>query len=274
MPYIGVSAIFSPTMMKGFDLSPCPYCRRLHHLLSQITFWTAEMCIPVGKLFVSHISNPLHLSENVTRKGVSQRIPTSHGPKSDWFITWSDGPPVVVVLWFLCHCPTSPVLQLSDPNHQNPSSFLYMQVSWNRGTPNNHPFLDGIFHEINPPFWASPMTMVQPPYFSCQNLLGISPFPMSHVWYPEISWEKSQRRGPLIDGYPKQKKHFFVGISRRNHPLFWGNPVDELATHYHPLSSIINHILTIQLLGYPPMFKTQCVTINHWVKSHFKLMVI
>ena len=42
---------------------------------------------------------------------------------------------------------------------QVPMVYVYMEVSWNRGTPSHHPFLDGIFHIISQPFWGSPMTM-------------------------------------------------------------------------------------------------------------------
>ena len=46
-----------------------------------------------------------------------------------------------------------------------PPTRLYMVVSWNGGTPSHHPFVDGIFHEINHPaselgdppwLWKSP----------------------------------------------------------------------------------------------------------------------
>ena len=37
-----------------------------------------------------------------------------------------------------------------------------MVVPWNRGTPGHHPFLDGIFHEINQPFWIPPF--METPY--------------------------------------------------------------------------------------------------------------
>ena len=35
----------------------------------------------------------------------------------------------------------------------------HLVVSWNRGTPSHHLFLDGIFPNKNHPFWGTPMTM-------------------------------------------------------------------------------------------------------------------
>ena len=39
----------------------------------------------------------------------------------------------------------------------------YMVASYNQGTPSYHPFLDGIFPEINRPFWGT-LHLWKPPY--------------------------------------------------------------------------------------------------------------
>ena len=56
-------------------------------------------------------------------------------------------------------------LQLHKVHQQFPTMcihiMMHMGVSWNRATrlrgyPVHHPFIDGIFHEINQPFWGHP----------------------------------------------------------------------------------------------------------------------
>ena len=46
------------------------------------------------------------------------------------------------------------------------------EVSWNGGTPGSHPFSIGIFHEINQPFWGSP---IEPPRY-CQGIQAPASF--------------------------------------------------------------------------------------------------
>ena len=44
-----------------------------------------------------------------------------------------------------------PTLRKGDPKHQMGLELIYLGGSTNGGTPSSHPFLDGIFHEINHP---------------------------------------------------------------------------------------------------------------------------
>ena len=52
-----------------------------------------------------------------------------------------------------CEIITSPPKLVGPPNRTG--GYVQMVVSWNRGTPSHHPFLDGIF-SINHPLWGYP----------------------------------------------------------------------------------------------------------------------
>ena len=71
----------------------------------------------------------------------------------------------------------------------------HMEVSWNRGTPSHHPFLDGIFHEINQPFGGTPIS--GNPHIStiyhvfwcfllmwCRNVQDTSNHSYLYLWHP------------------------------------------------------------------------------------------
>ena len=54
--------------------------------------------------------------------------------------------------------------------------YTYMMVSWNRGTPSHHPFIDGVFPNKNQPFLRYPI------YGNSQmNNMGIYPLVMEKV---------------------------------------------------------------------------------------------
>ena len=92
-------------------------------------------------------------SSDLHRSRSSER--PSHG-RSGW---WVDA------LFFAGHGPTAATGDQCRPGPRFLSERVHVVVSWNRGTPSHHPFLDRIFHEMNRPFGDTPMTMEPPMWF-------------------------------------------------------------------------------------------------------------
>ena len=95
---------------------------------------------------------------------------------------------------FLNHGMEEASKKSDNPNHRYIVDG-YMGVSWNRDTPSHHPFLDGIFPEINQPFWGSPMTMETPtidPSLVAPRTFSPRPMPPSSL----TSWIAHFRAAP------------------------------------------------------------------------------
>ena len=60
--------------------------------------------------------------------------------------------PTNIIYWMISCSQISSTISIPSRTH----SHRNMEVSENGGTPSSHPFIDGIFHEINHQFWGTP----------------------------------------------------------------------------------------------------------------------
>ena len=81
--------------------------------------------------------------------------------------------------------------------------YKYMDISWNRGTPSSHPFLDGIVPKKNhPAIWVSPFITEFPPYEYMKHVASMG-------WKWEMIMDYMEKSGVWDD--PPRLIMFFLG---------------------------------------------------------------
>ena len=114
------------------------------------------------------------------------------------------------------------------------SHWKYMGLSWNRATPSHHPLLDGMFHEINHPFFGGGSPLMESPickHWRVQIPLKIPSGNQTWQWKIPYQWRFLARKityfyGPFsskrvyvkIDVFPPyQGCGFYFGFTFRDH---------------------------------------------------------